>query len=169
MLPAFVVASLKPVGEYRQNVAALMINGEGRILICERLETPGAWQFPQGGVDDGESFQEALLREISEEIGLSPEDYVIEDSRGGYRYDYPPEVVAGKPAYRAHFVGQEQTYFLCRVGVDSSPVNLMQEPREFAQSRWILPSEFQLSWLPDFKKATYQAVLEDFFGVEVSA
>jgi putative (di)nucleoside polyphosphate hydrolase len=48
-------------------------------------------------------------------------------------------------------------------------VNLMQEPREFSQARWILPSEFQLSWLPDFKKATYQAVLRDFFGVEVSA
>lgn len=168
MLRVVVVASLKFVEKYRPNVAALMINGEGRILICERLETPGAWQFPQGGVDDGESFQDALLREVSEEIGLSPEDYVIEDSRGGYRYYYPPEVVAGKPAHKAHFVGQEQTYFLCRVGVDAPPVDLMQEPREFSEARWIVPSDFQLSWLPDFKKATYQDVLRDFFGVELT-
>ena len=146
-----------------------MINGEGRILICERMETPGAWQFPQGGVDAGESAEGAFSREVSEEIGLSPDDYVIEDSRGGYRYDYPPHVMLGKPAHKARFVGQEQIYFLCRVGADSPPVNLMQEPREFSQARWILPSEFQLSWLPDFKKATYQAVLRDFFGVEVSA
>jgi len=146
-----------------------MINHEGRILICERLERPGAWQFPQGGVDEGESAREAVLREVSEEIGLSPEDYGIEDWRGGYRYDYPPDVMAGKPARKAWFVGQEQTYFLCRVGPQAPPVDLMQEPREFSQARWILPSEFQLSWLPDFKQATYREVLKDFFGVDLKA
>ena len=144
-----------------------MIDQEGRILVCERLETPGAWQFPQGGVDPGETPEHALPREIREEIGLSPEDYEIEDSRSGYRYDYPPEVMAGKPAYKAHFVGQEQTYFLCRVKAGAPPVNLMQEPREFSQARWISPSDFQLSWLPDFKKETYRCVLRDFFKVEV--
>ena len=163
------IASFPPVGEYRPNVAALMINDEGRILICERLKNPGAWQFPQGGVDAGESVREAIVREVSEEIGLFPEDYVIEESRGGYRYDYPSEVILGKPAHKAHFVGQEQTYFLCRVGRDSPPVNLMQEPREFSQARWILPDEFQFSWLPEFKKETYRAVLRDFLGVEIPA
>jgi len=146
-----------------------MIEREGRILICERLERPDAWQFPQGGIDEGESAKEALLREVWEEIGLSPEDYVIEDSRGGYRYDYPPDVMAGKSARKARFVGQEQTYFLCRVVTQAPPVDLMQEPREFSQARWIFPSEFQLSWLPDFKKATYQEVLKDFFGVDLKA
>ncbi|YCM46117.1 RNA pyrophosphohydrolase [Verrucomicrobiaceae bacterium 227] len=169
LIPALQVITFRPVGEYRPNVAALMINEDGRILICERLETPGAWQFPQGGVDEGEAVEEALLREVSEEIGLAPTDYTVERSRGGYRYDYPPGVMAGKPLRKARFVGQEQTYFLCRVGAGAPPVNLMQEPREFSQAQWIEPSEFQLSWLPDFKKATYQAVLRDFFEVEVRA
>jgi hypothetical protein len=44
----------------------------------------------------------------------------------------------------------------------------MQEPREFSQSRWIYPEEFSLAWLPKFKRETYQAVMKDFFGVELS-
>lgn len=143
-----------------------MINGQGKLLICERLENPGAWQFPQGGVDPGEEVGDALLREIEEEIGLLPEHYSVERSQGGYCYDYPPEVVASKPPHKAHFAGQEQTYYLCRVKEGAPPVNLMQEPREFSQARWIEPSDFRLEWLPEFKKETYRAVLRDFFGVE---
>ena len=41
---------------YRPNVAAIIVNGDGNLLICERSNVPGAWQFPQGGVDDGESM-----------------------------------------------------------------------------------------------------------------
>lgn len=155
------------MGEYRPNVAALMVNQNGRLLVCERLLNPGAWQFPQGGVDPGEAPDAAVLREVEEEIGLKPGDYEIEKSRGGYRYDYPPEVMVNKPPHKAHFAGQEQTYYLCRVNEDAPEVNLMQEPREFSRAKWILPEEFELDWLPEFKKGTYRAVLRDFFGVEL--
>jgi putative (di)nucleoside polyphosphate hydrolase len=46
-------------------------------------------------------------------------------------------------------------------------INLMQEPREFSQAKWIEPREFELDWLPDFKKETYREVIRDFFGVEL--
>ena len=61
------------MGEYRPNVAALMVNEKGRLLVCERLLNPGAWQFPQGGVDDGEDHDVAVLREVEEEIGMKQE------------------------------------------------------------------------------------------------
>ena len=60
------------MGEYRPNVAALIINKDGCLLVCERLLNPGAWQFPQGGVNEGESLEAAILREVEEEIGLKP-------------------------------------------------------------------------------------------------
>ena len=151
--------------EYRPNVAALMINGEGQLLVCERLLNPGAWQFPQGGVDEGESLEVAILREVEEEIGLKPEDYEVERSKGGYRYDYPPGVRKNKQPHKAKFVGQEQTYFLCRVSEGAPGLDLMQEPREFAQAKWIEPEKFELDWLPDFKKETYRQVMLDFFRV----
>lgn len=144
-----------------------MVDEKGRLLVCERLLHPGAWQFPQGGVDEGEERGEAILREIEEEIGLKPDHYGIEKSQGGYRYDYPTEVQMSKPPHKAGFIGQEQTYFLCRVKAEAPEVNLMQEPREFSQAKWIDPSEFQLAWLPGFKRETYRAVIRDFFGVEL--
>lgn len=154
--------------KYRPNVAVLLLDGKGRLLVCERLTIPGAWQFPQGGVDPGETIEEALFREVEEEIGLKPEHYQVVRAKGGYRYDYPGKVIRAKPPHKSGFVGQEQTYFLCRL-VDGAPeVDLTGEPREFSQARWIHPADFDLHWLPDFKKTTYRAVLADFFEVEIA-
>ncbi len=150
----------------RANVAALMVDERGCLLICERYKIPGAWQFPQGGVDAGESAEEALRREIEEETGLPPECYEIETQQDGYQYLYPNKVKKNKR--NARYDGQEQTYFLCRMKDGAPEVNLEQEPREFAQFRWVYPEEFSLSWLPDFKKDVYRQVMADFFEVSLS-
>ena len=149
---------------YRPNVAALMINEEGALLICERDTVPGAWQFPQGGVDDGESMEEGLYREIREEIGLKKGHYEILDSRDGYRYLYPPDVRAKKIKKHGNH-GQEQTYFLCKLSPEAPAINVNQSPREFRAYRWIRPEEFDLDWLPGFKHEVYCAVMKDFFGI----
>ena len=81
-----------PTERYRPNEAILLLDKKGKLLICERIEAKGAWQFPQGGVDAGEDFISALHREVWEEIGLDPEDYEMIDQRGGYKYKYPPGV-----------------------------------------------------------------------------
>ncbi|MGE9269470.1 MAG: NUDIX domain-containing protein [Verrucomicrobiales bacterium] len=149
---------------FRPNVAALMTRGAGELLICERWKTPGAWQFPQGGVDAGESMKEALYREIREEIGLRPKHYEVLSSKNGYRYLYPEEVRA-KKAKKHGCHGQEQEYFLCRLLPGAPEVDVKQDPPEFGHFRWIDPAEFQLSWLPEFKRDVYRQVMKDFFGV----
>lgn len=151
---------------FRQNVAALMMDGSGNVLVCERWNIPGAWQFPQGGVDPGEEVQDALFREVREEVGLLPEHYEVVERRGGYRYVYPPDVRLKKLRKHGNH-GQEQTYFRCLLRPDAPPVNVDQRPREFADHRWIRPEEFRLEWLPDFKREVYRQVLRDFFGVEL--
>jgi putative (di)nucleoside polyphosphate hydrolase len=151
---------------YRPNVAALITDPSGRLLICERWNIPGAWQFPQGGVDPGESPREALVREVREEVGLGEEDYEVVEMRGGYRYDYPPEVLHRKLRKHGHH-GQEQTYFRCRLRAGARPVDVNQRPREFRAYTWIEPAAFQLDWLPEFKRSVYRTVIRDFFGVEV--
>ncbi len=151
---------------YRPNVAALITDRSGRLLICERWNLPGAWQFPQGGADPGESLREALVREVREEVGLLEEDYDVLEMRGGYRYDYPPAVRARK--LRKHGSrGQEQTYFRCRLKPGARAVDVNQRPPEFRAHAWILPAEFRLDWLPEFKRDVYRRVLRDFFGVAV--
>jgi len=140
------------------------MDSKGRLLVCERFKVPGAWQFPQGGVDKGEELDEALQREVQEEIGFAPNHYQVERKAGGYRYDYP----AGfKKGAKGKYCGQEQTYYLCRVNDSAPEVDVMQEPREFSQYKWIWPEEFRPEWLPPFKLEVYRAVMRDFFKVEL--
>lgn len=145
---------------YQQNVAAILRNREGKILICERLHVRDAWQFPQGGVDEGETAEEAVVRELWEEIGVDPSDFRIIEKREGYRYLFPAE------RNRRHD-GKEQTYFLCDFLADDSKINVKTAHPEFGAWRWIAPGEFQSRWLPEMKRKVYAAVFQDFFGVRL--
>lgn len=149
---------------YRPNVAGLLVRPDGSLLICERTGQAGAWQFPQGGIDPGETAREAVQREVREETGFLPSHYVLERSLGGYRYDYPQEVLDEVRRKRSRpFVGQEQEYFLCRLKADA-PAPVLDR-REFCACSWIMPAEFRLEWLPEFKREVYARVLADFFNV----
>ena len=145
--------------EYRSNVAGILRNPEGRILVCERLEVEGAWQFPQGGVDEGESLEEALRRELWEEIGVVPEDYRIVETRGPYRYLF------GDGRRKRGYHGKEQHYFLCDFSGPDARIRVETEHPEFRAWKWIAPAEFQTGWLPDMKLEVYRAVFRDFFKI----
>lgn len=151
---------------YRPNVAALIVNGDGNLLICERTTIPGAWQFPQGGVDSGEALEDALYREVREEVGLERRHYSIAQMRTGYRYLYPEDVRLKKMRKHGSH-GQEQTYFLCDLHPGAPSVNVKQNPQEFSAYRWIQPDEFDLEWLPRFKREVYRQVFSDFFGLDL--
>jgi len=144
---------------FRPNVAGIIQAPDGRLLICERVEPPGAWQFPQGGVDPGETYEEAFQREMEEEIGLKPEDYTIIDRNGPYRYRFE----GGRLKRGYH--GQEQHYFLARLVSPQARIDIHTEHPEFRDFRWIAPVEFDFEWLPQFKKEVYRAVFRDFFAI----
>ena len=59
---------------YRKNVLAIVTDGKGLFLICERQDKKGAWQAPQGGIDEGEVAKEAVFRELEEETSLKKEN-----------------------------------------------------------------------------------------------
>ena len=148
---------------YRPNVAAILRNRRGKILVCERLGVDGAWQFPQGGIDGGETPEEALVREVWEEIGVKAEDFAILKKRGPYRYLY-----GGGRVKRGHH-GKEQFYFLCDFSGREDGIDVDQEHAEFQAYRWIEPAEFELRWLPEMKREVYSAVFADFFGMKIQS
>ncbi len=144
---------------YRPNVAVILEDTDtAEILVCERADHPGCWQFPQGGVDEGEDLLGALFREVEEEIGLDRSAYTVEACRTGYRYDFPDGQLRDG-IYR----GQEQTYFLCRFLGGREDIDLELEDPEFRAARWIRPGEFQLDWVPPFKREVFRRVFRDFF------
>jgi putative (di)nucleoside polyphosphate hydrolase len=148
--------------KYKANVAAILRNSRGRILVCERVGVADAWQFPQGGIDDGETPEQALVRELGEEIGVDPGDVKIVQRKGPYRYLY-----GGGRIKRGHH-GKEQLYFLCDyLGLDAQ-INVETKHPEFQAYRWIAPEDFQLAWLPEMKREVYRAVFVDFFEVKIS-
>ena len=147
--------------KYRLNVAAILRNGSGKILIGERIDRAGAWQFPQGGVDQGESLAQALARELSEEISLAPSAYRILASKGPYFYLFGNgKVVKG-------FHGKEQHYFLADFIGDPSAIDVDTAHPEFRDVRWVDPAEFNIAWLPRMKRKVYRKVFEDFFSVQM--
>jgi putative (di)nucleoside polyphosphate hydrolase len=146
---------------YRPAVAAILQDRSGRILICERTDTPGAWQFPQGGMEAGETPVAALIREVLEEISLARNAYSIGRVLGPYRYRFPAGVT------KKGFHGQAHHYFLLRLRGAKGLVNVAGPHPEFRSTRWIRPDEFKLAWLPPMKRRTYRRVLQDFFGATV--
>ena len=149
-----------PEPKLKANVAAILRNREGKILICERLNIPNAWQFPQGGVDDGETEEAAIIRELWEEIGVEAQDFRIVEKRSGYRYLFPNGKKKGHD-------GKDQTYFLCDFLAADSKINVNTEHPEFQAWKWIEPREFRREWLPAMKLDVYSMVFRDFFGVEI--
>jgi len=114
---------------YRANVAALIVNPKGKILVCERSGQNGAWQFPQGGVDKGESSIEALYREVLEEVGLPPTSYDAVEYIEGYRYDFPESKKRSKG-----YDGQEQTYYLCVLHKGAPEPDINYDADEFQEN-----------------------------------
>ncbi len=147
--------------KYRANVAAILRNPSGQILVCERLGVPGAWQFPQGGIDAGETPEQALTRELSEEIGVAADSFRIVAQRGPYRYAF------GDGRTKKGFHGKEQIYFLCDFTQPDATINVETAHPEFQGFRWVAPGEFRVEWLPEMKRQVYREVLAEFFDVKL--
>jgi len=137
-----------------------MRNSRGRILICERLGVDDAWQFPQGGIDDGR----LPSRRWSGNWGGSRR------GRGGYqdrRAQRPYRYLYGAGRIKRGHHGKEQLYFLCDYLGPDARINVETKHPEFQAFRWIAPADFQLAWLPEMKREVYRAVFADFFVTKI--
>ena len=142
---------------YRPCVGVLLANREGLVFAGERIDTPGAWQMPQGGIDRGETPRDAALRELHEETGVSPALVTVEAETADWvRYDLPPELL-GK-VWKGRFRGQEQKWFLLRFEGRDAEIDIATAHPEFSRWRWLDPSEL-LALIVPFKRGVYAQVL----------
>ncbi len=141
---------------YRKNVAAFVLNDKGQILACRRADQYHSWQLPQGGVDQGESLEQAVLRELKEEIGTDDVE-IIDVLPQAIRYDWPPHV------HRHGFCGQEQHYFLVRLKNSARITLEKDQTAEFDQTAWVGRREF-LARLDGFKTSAYTDALQQLMA-----
>ncbi len=144
---------------YRAGVGAMLIDRGGRVFVAQRIDSPSdAWQMPQGGIDDGESPRQAVLRELREETGTAKAE-IIAETRDWVRYDFPAELVA--KLWGGRFRGQEQKWFaLSFLGTDAD-IDIATEEPEFRAWRWVDPAELPDLIVP-FKRRMYEDLVAEF-------
>lgn len=137
---------------FRANVGIAVLKEDREVLVFERLDVPGAWQLPQGGLDDGEEPLEGAYRELEEETGLARGDIKL-------LAEYPEWLAYELPAeYRTRgFRGQVQKWFVFRLAADQSRISIETEHPEFAAFKWISLDELP-SVAASFRKPTYRAL-----------
>jgi putative (di)nucleoside polyphosphate hydrolase len=121
---------------FRANVGIILIDGGRRVLIAGRRGR-GGWQFPQGGIRPGEDVEDAMFRELHEEVGLRPSDVDVAGSTEGWlKYRLPERYIRRERTPLC--IGQKQRWFLLHLttAADAVRFDLSPEP-EFDRCRWV--------------------------------
>jgi len=150
---------------YRPNAGLVVLSETGKIFAGRRLDTPDAWQMPQGGIDKGEEPETAAFRELAEETGIQADMVELLASTPDWiKYDFPPEVAQklwknkqGTPKYR----GQRQRWFLMRFVSGDHEINIQTDAPEFSEWAWLTPNDL-LERIVPFKRGIYEEVLGAF-------
>jgi len=144
---------------YRHNVGIIIVNKKGSLFWAKRINQD-VWQFPQGGVRENETPQQAVFRELKEEVGLNPSDVrILGKTEDWLTYDLPKHLV--RHHSQPLCIGQKQIWFLLGLESCESCIKLDEHHRpEFESWEWV---EY---WSPvqnvvDFKQAVYHQALTE--------
>ncbi|NOH25909.1 RNA pyrophosphohydrolase [Vibrio tubiashii] len=145
---------------YRLNVGIVICNSHGQVFWAKRYGQH-SWQFPQGGIDEGETPEQAMYRELYEEVGLTKKDVkIVATSRHWLRYKLPKRLVRwdSKPVC----IGQKQKWFLLRLDCDESRIDMLRgSSPEFDGWRWV-SYWYPVRQVVSFKRDVYRRAMKEF-------
>jgi putative (di)nucleoside polyphosphate hydrolase len=144
---------------YRPNVGIILCNSRNEVFWGKRIRQH-SWQFPQGGINHGENPEQAMYRELMEEVGLEPQHVrILGRTRNWLRYDVPRHWT--RRDCRGHYRGQKQIWFLLRLtGRDCDVCLRASTHPEFDAWRW---NDYWVAMetVVDFKREVYRAALSE--------
>ncbi len=145
---------------YRANVGIVIINDRGQVFWARRFGQH-SWQYPQGGVDEGESAEQTMYRELHEEVGLKPEHVkIVASTKHWLKYQLPKRFIRheSKPLC----IGQKQKWFLLKLTAPESSVDLLHTTHpEFDDWRWV-SYWYPVRQVVSFKREVYRKVMKEF-------
>ncbi|MDR2778647.1 MAG: NUDIX domain-containing protein [Rickettsiales bacterium] len=150
---------------FRRAIGTIILDPSGNLIVFQRSDFPSSWQCPEGGIDEGETSEEALVRELHEEIGLETKDFdILKKTKNFIRYSYEGGVTQG------NFNGQEKQFFLIKLKKSVAEIKFrydnVAEEIEFLAYRIIGKDEIRgdelASLLPKFKIELYKRVMVEF-------
>ncbi|MCC2605282.1 RNA pyrophosphohydrolase [Planctobacterium marinum] len=151
---------------FRANVGIVICNRNGQVFWARRFGQH-SWQFPQGGIDQGESAEEAMFRELHEEVGLNPQQVkILRVTKNWIRYRLPKRLI--RQDSNPVCIGQKQKWFLLQLTCADEDVNLLHSGHpEFDDWRWVS------YWYPirnvvSFKRDVYRKVMKEFVPVAMN-
>jgi putative (di)nucleoside polyphosphate hydrolase len=150
---------------YRPCVGAVLINSDGLVFAGRRIDAPladggGAWQMPQGGMDEGEASEAAMYRELAEETSVSKDMVAVLDYHDEWLY-YDLPVGLASVLWGGVFKGQRQKWYALRYLGDDNDINIATAEPEFSAWRWMKKDEIIRKIVP-FKKEVYDVVFSRF-------
>ena len=144
---------------YRPCVGLYILNSEKKIFVGERIDSPGAWQMPQGGIDENEDVKTAVFREMKEEIGTDKAK-ILTIMTEKLRYDLPPHLK--DKLWNGKYRGQEQTWIALEFLGQDNDINLEHDTTpEFQAWKWVEPQS-SLDLIVPFKRTIYEQVIKEF-------
>lgn len=151
---------------FRQGVGIVLVNAKRQVFLAKRIGKD-AWQFPQGGIKESETPEEAMFRELKEEIGLTEGDVkVLSSTRRWLRYRLPKRLVRhySKPLC----IGQKQKWFLLQLTGGEDRINLTAtDSPEFDSWAWV-SYWYPLTQVVAFKRRVYNLAMKEFARVVLS-
>ena len=119
----------------RNGVGLVILNNENKIFVAKRIDNPkNFWQMPQGGINEGEDFYSAALRELKEETSIVSVK-LVKEIEGDFIYILPDHLIG--IIWKGKFKGQKQKWFVMRFIGDESEINIKTKHPEFLDWKWI--------------------------------
>jgi len=145
---------------YRSGVGIILVNANRQLFLGKRLGI-NAWQFPQGGLKEGETLEQAMYRELKEEIGLEPKQVeIIAQNEEWLRYDLPKGLIRRRT--KPICIGQQQKWFLLRLVEKDAKINLQTtDDPEFDSWAWV-SYWYPLRQIIAFKRQVYEKIMHEF-------
>ena len=145
----------------RKGVGVILLNHENKVFVAKRIDNPkNFWQMPQGGIDKGENYYEAALRELKEETSVVSVK-LVQEIEEKLTYILPDNLIG--IIWRGRFKGQTQKWFVMRFIGNESEININTKNPEFLDWKWIdledltkIAVNFKLNVYKSLKKEVYK-------------